>query len=141
MFPLNWVNNNSIKCNHNGVVYKVTYRIFDSLIKPIAEYNSEIWVGYKSSYHKKSINEMFDMSFKGFNEFDKIYTRFSKFVLGVHSKASNFAVYIELGQFPLIISVIASVINFWIHTLQSGNESLISQAYWEHLNNRSMKCH
>ena len=37
--------------------------------------------------------------------------------LGVHSKASNFAVYSELGQFPLIISVIASVINFWIHTL------------------------
>ena len=79
------------------------------------------------------------MSFKCFNEFDKIYTRFSKYVLGVHSKASNFAVYSELGQFPLIISVIASVINFWVHTLQSSNESLISQAYWEHLNNRSMK--
>ena len=39
----------------------------------------------------------------------------------------------------MIISVIASVINSWIHTLQSDNESLISQAYWEHLNNHSMK--
>ena len=52
------------------------------------------------------------MSFKCFNEFVKIFTRFSKYVLGVHSKSSNFAVYSELGQFPLIISVIASCINF-----------------------------
>ena len=35
---------------------------------------------------------MFEITFKGQNEFDKIFTRFSKFVLGVHSKASNFAV-------------------------------------------------
>ena len=117
----------------NSIKPSAVLRIFDCLIKPIALYNSEIWVGYKSCYQKKSINEMFDMPFKCFNEFDKIYTRFSKYVLGVHSKASNFAVYSELGQFPLIISVIASVIDFWIHTLQSGNESLISQAYSPYL--------
>ena len=79
------------------------------------------------------------MSFKCFNEFDEIYTRVSKYVLGADSKASNFAVYSELGQFPLIISVISSTIKFWIHTLQSCNESLTSKAYWEYLNNRSMK--
>ena len=114
-------------------------RIFDSLIKPIALYNSEIWVGYKSCYQKKTIDEMFDMSFKCFNEFDKIFTRFSKYVLGVHSKSSNFAVYSELGQFPLIISAIASCINFWIHTVQSGSESIISKAYLEQLNSPSLK--
>ena len=37
---------------------------------------------------------------------------FSKHVLGVHSKASNFAVLSELGQLPLIVSSIASCINF-----------------------------
>ena len=83
-------------------------RIFHSLIKPITIYNSEIWAGYKTCYHKKSIDEMFEMSFKGHNEFDKIFTRFSKYVLGVHSKASNFAVLSELGQLPLIVSIIAS---------------------------------
>ena len=46
---------------------------------------------------------MFEITFKGHNEFDKIFSRFSKFVLGVHSKASNFAVLSELGQYPLII--------------------------------------
>ena len=40
---------------------------------------------------------MFEITFKGQNEFDNILTRFSKFVLGVHSKASNFAVLSELS--------------------------------------------
>ena len=114
-------------------------RIFDSLVKPIALYGSEIWVGYKACFEKKSLDEMFDTSFKSLNEFDKIFTRFLKYVLGVHSKASNFAVYSELGQFPLIISVITSCINFWIHAVQSSNDSLISKAYWEHFNNQTMK--
>ena len=114
-------------------------RIFHSLIKPITIYNSEIWAGYKTCYHKKSIDEMFEMSFKGHNEFDKIFTRFSKYVLGVHSKASNFAVLSELGQLPLIVSIIASCINFWLHTIQSNSESLISAAYWEQCNNPELK--
>ena len=37
------------------------------------------------------------MSFKGTHEFDKILTRVSKYISGVHSKASNFTVYSELG--------------------------------------------
>ena len=40
----------------------------------------------------------------------KTYMRLSKQVLGVHSKESNFAVVSELGQFPLIISVLANCI-------------------------------
>ena len=113
--------------------------IFDSLIKPIALYNSEIWSGYKTCCQNKSLDEMFDMSFKSNGEFEIIFTRFSKYVLGVHSKATNFAVYIELGQFPMLISIIARCINFWIHTIQSSNESLLSEAYCEQCNNPVLK--
>ena len=113
--------------------------IFDSHINPIALYNSEIWAGYKTCYQNKSLDEMFDMSFKCNNEFDKFFTRFSKYVLGVNSKATNFAVFSELGQFSMLISVIARCINFWIHTIQSSNESLMSEAYWEQCNNPVLK--
>ena len=95
--------------------------IFDSLIKPIVLYHSEIWVGYKNCFQKKTIDEIFDMSFKGTNEFNKILTRFSKYILGVRSKASNFYVYSELGLFPMIITVIMSCVNCWIHTVQSND--------------------
>ena len=35
----------------------------------------------KQCFYNKSLNEIFEMSFKGHNEFDKIYTRFCKSVL------------------------------------------------------------
>ena len=118
----------------NKVKLSPVLRMFDSLMKPIALYNSEIWLGYKLGYLKKSVDEMFDMSLKCYNEFDKIFTRFSKYVLGVHSKASNFDVYSELDQFCY-----CKFINFWLHTVQSKSESLISEAYWEQLNNSGVK--
>ena len=69
---------------------------------------------------------MFELALKNTNEFDKIYMRFSKYVLGVHSKASNFAVICELGQLSLI-SILTSRINFWIHTIQSHIDSLVKK--------------
>ena len=83
---------------NNNVKPSVIFRIFDSLVKPIALYGSEVWFGYKTFFFNKSIKVMFEMSFKGNNEFDKIHTRFCKSVLGVNSRTSSFAVYSELGQ-------------------------------------------
>ena len=77
---------------NNNVKLSVIFRIFDSLVKPIALYGSEVWFGYKNSFHNKTIDQTFEMSFKGYNEFDKTFTRFCKYILGVHSKTSNFAV-------------------------------------------------
>ncbi|MCG7891851.1 MAG: reverse transcriptase family protein [Candidatus Thiodiazotropha endolucinida] len=114
-------------------------RIFDALVKPIALYNSDIWLGYKTCFQKKSIEEIFEISIKGQNDFDKVLMRFSKFVLGVHSKASNFAVISELGQYPLIISAIVGCINFWLHALQSSSSSLVNKAYLEQYGNSSSK--
>ena len=83
---------------------------------------------------------MFEMSFKSNTEFDKIRAKFCKYVLGVHNKACNFAVFSELGQFPLLISTITDCLNFWLHILQSGSETLISKAYLEQYNSSSDKC-
>lgn len=105
--------------------------IFESLVKPIALYGSDIWIAYKPCYKSKTLDEMFEMSYKSNTEFDKIHSKFCKYVLGVHYVACNFAVYSELGQFPLLISIISGCLNFWMHILQSGSESLISKAYIE----------
>ena len=47
--------------------------IFESLVKPIALYGSEIWTAYKPCYKSKTLDEMFEMSFKNNTEFDKIH--------------------------------------------------------------------
>ena len=108
--------------------------IFESLVKPIALYGSEIWTAYKPCYKSKTLDEMFEMSFKNNTEFDKIHAKFCKYVSGVHYKACNFAVFSELRQFPLLVSTITGCLNFWMHILQSGSESLISKAYMEQYN-------
>ena len=109
-----------------------TLHIFDALVKPIALYNSEIWAAYKPCFKGKSVEEMFELTLKNTNEFDKTYMRFCKQTLGV--QACNFAVLSELGQFPLIISILANCINFWIHTIQSNTDSLLQKAYREQVN-------
>ena len=114
--------------------------IFESLVKPVALYGSEIWTPYKPCYRNKTLDEMFEMSFKSNTEFDKLHAKFCKYLLGVHNKACNFAVFSELGQFPLLISTIMGCLNFWFHILQSGSETLISKAYLEQYNNSSDKC-
>ena len=41
----------------------------------------------------------------------------------------------ELGQYPLVISAIVSSINFWLHAVQSKDNSLVNKAYREHYDN------
>ena len=72
---------------------------------------------------------MYEMSFKGYNEFDKTFTRFCKYMLGVHSETSYFAVYGELGHVPLITNIICSSISFWLHTTASKSDALTVKAY------------
>ena len=108
--------------------------IYDALVKPIVLYNSEIWSIYKPCFKGKTVDELFKLTLKNTNDFDKTYMRFCKHILGVHSKASNFAVISELGQFPLIISIITNCINFWVHTIQSDTNSLLKKAYQQQMN-------
>ena len=58
---------------------------------------------------------MFEITFKGKNEFDKIFTRFSKFVLGMHSKASNFAVKVNWVSILQLLWALVSCMTFWLH--------------------------
>ena len=113
--------------------------IFDILVKLRTLYGSELWTAYKPCYKGKSLDDLFEFSFKSNSKFDKIQTRFCKYVLGVHSKACNFAVFSELGQFLLIITSITRCLNFWMRIIQSSSKPLISKAYLEQLTSKNDK--
>ena len=85
------------------------------------------------------MEEMFELTLKNTNEFDRTYIRFCKYVLGVHSKACNFTIISELGQLPLIISSLTNCVNFWLHTIQSNTDSLLQKAYQEQMNGSNDK--
>ena len=85
------------------------------------------------------MEQIFELTLKNTNEFDKTYMRFCKYVFGVHSKTCNFAVISELGQFPLTISSLTSCVNFWLHTIQSNTDSLLQKAYQKQMNGSNVK--
>ena len=44
---------------------------FDALVKPIALYNCEIWSAYKPCLRGTTVEEMFELTLKNTNEFEK----------------------------------------------------------------------
>ena len=69
----------------------------------------------------------------------KVHKQFCNYVLGVNSKSSNLGVLSELGQFPLLLSVITGSLNFWLHIIGSDGESLLSKEYIEQINTTNNK--
>ena len=108
---------------------KTSIHVFDHTIKPILLYGCEIW-GSFNPYTAKFRN--------GSVTLDKIYTnligekmhiKFCKFILGVHSKTTNFAVLSELGRFPLHFDIAKAIINFWTRLENLDSFPLLQDAY------------
>ena len=86
--------------------------LFDSLVRPILEYASEIWGGNLVK------------------EIEQVHRRFCKFALGLPQSATNLAIYGELGRFPLEIRRNAIIIKFWLRLATNWDISpLLKEAY------------
>ena len=46
------------------------------------------------------------------DDIEKLHMKFCKIFLGVHSKASNLAVYSELGRYPLVIDQVIQCLKY-----------------------------
>ena len=108
-----------------------TYFLFDSTIKPILLYNAEIWgVGNIFSTRISKINNLkIDDCFKNL-PCERIHLKFCKDILGVHKKSNNFAVWSELGRFPLHYDIVKSLFRSWYRLENVSTEFvLLKDAY------------
>jgi hypothetical protein len=92
----------------NNLPVKVANNLFDSLVKPIMTYNSEVTYldTFISLYRAKKRASTNDKEVDLFNFIDKtpienLHLSFCKYVLGIRKKASNLAVRLELGRLPV----------------------------------------
>ena len=99
--------------SHMHVMY------FDALVKPIICYGSEVWGSLNNLQSSKSI----DVFWKRLEALpaEKFQIKFCKYVLGVHNKSTNSAVMGELGRYPIIISVVNSMIRYCQHIDEMKN--------------------
>ena len=78
-------------------------RLFDSFVSPILLYASEVWGIF------------------GYGHIDKIHIKFCKTLLGVRAQTPNFAVYGDLGRFPLSVIAKERSVKYWLKLLSNKN--------------------
>ena len=120
--------------------------LFNHLVKPILLYGSEILGRCNLPDRTVNHNASDSESAKFFKELkinfpyiskyiesddplEKVHLRYCKFALGVHSKATNLAVYGELGRYPLFIDQAVSVAKYIYHMEYCSNNKLLKRFY------------
>ena len=84
---------------------KTKLSLFDSLVTPILLYGAEVWGIYNIS------------------NIDKIRIKYCKAILGVRQQTPNYAVFGELGRYPLSVICKERALNFWIKILKCDNST------------------
>ena len=85
---------------------KTKLSLFDAMVVPILLYGSEVWGVY------------------GYKEIDKLHIKFCKYILGVRQQTSNYAVYGELGRYPLSLIAKERSLKFWLKIMKNTNSPI-----------------
>ena len=88
----------SLECylnNHKHMPVKDVFDLFDTLVKPIILFNSEIW--------GININK----------ELEQFHLSFMKRILGVKKSTNNCLIYAETGRYPLYICIYIRIVKYW----------------------------
>ena len=113
---------------HCDVNPQLMLYLYDSTIKPIVLYGSEIWG--LSEVLRNGNNKINSQNFVT-GKIKKLQLKFFKYILGVNKKASNFAVLGELGKFSLFTDITVNIIKYWVHIVNYSNNHVLNDAYVE----------
>jgi len=89
------------------VPVNILFNLFDAYVLSVLNYNSDVC---------------------GFNNADsigRVHKKFCKSVLNVKSSTNSFAIYGELGRFPLIIERLIQIVNYFLKLHQTKKESIL----------------
>ena len=87
--------------------------LFDTLVKPVLFYGSGIW------------------AHEGTEILEKLHLRFCKYILLVNKTTRSNMVYVELGEYPLILSAQTRMIMFWANISQDTETTKISNLMYK----------
>ena len=99
------------RLRHKTLSFQHILQLFDTLLKPILTYGSEIW------------------GTANYDVIEKFHLKFLKQVLGVKASTNTCMIYAETGRHPMSIAVQKSVIKYWLKVIQCEKKRLISIIY------------
>ena len=88
-------------------------KLFGALVRPILMYNCDVWGAFLKSKSNTSFEKFLANWFDDKLHHKLLHNRLCNHLLGVHSKASNFAVRGELGCYPINICLYTRSLNFF----------------------------
>ena len=106
------------KININNLPIKVAFKLFDSIIKPILLYGSEVWEPFLNQDATK-----WDQ-----NEVEKTYIQFLKQVLGVNRSTSTVMVRGEINRHSLQEEILRRNINYAGYIQEKKGRPYVKQA-------------
>ncbi len=116
----------------------ISLKIFDTALKPILTYNSEIW-SQLNPRQFKALKKFYDLNDRTQFIFDSLlretetqHLSFCKSILGVNRSCSNIAVMGELGRLPLLVDCLDKQFLYFHRLISLSDESsLIKRAFNE----------
>jgi hypothetical protein len=125
----------------------VMLHLFDHIIKPILMFGCEVWgpVSLASKTAKVTpdprVNFFRDIKNKSpivskilekDNPLEKLHLKLCRYILGVHAKTSNMAVYGDLGRYPLLIEQVVGCLKYY-YRLENGNKNVLLTAFYKNM--------
>ena len=99
-------------CNrYDYFTRQMLFTIFDTKVKPVLLYGSEIW------------------GVRKFDDVEQVHIHFCKVVLNVGKTTRNFAAYGECGRYPLYVDYHCKAIKFWCNLIVSEDNKYVSKCY------------
>ena len=111
--------------SNNYTPINVINKLFDSLVKPILLYGSEIW-GASCKYLLKGnfINYLLKSNMK----YELFLSNICKHMLGVKKRASHLGCKAELGMFPINLTIMQRIIHYYIRVKEMDDKTLAKKA-------------
>ena len=105
--------------------------LFDTMVKPVLLYTSEIWGPLAITQRKLSTltNFSIELAYDKLH-IEKIQNLLCRTVLGVNAKATKMALYSETGRYPLYIDAIINTVKY-LNRLEAGNCSNVLREAFE----------
>ena len=94
---------------YNYISIQTLLETFNSLVKPILLFSSEIW-GHESKEES--------------GEVEKLFSKFCKHLLGVHKNTTNLAIHGELATYPLHIDIRIKMMLYFLYLRDQNNKIL-----------------
>ena len=110
---------------HTGAQISTVKKLFDTLVRPVLLYNSEIWGAFLRPKQLRSLRTFSNSLFDDNQNHESLQLKMAKIALNIHKRANNLAVRGEIGMYPLSIEIHKNMIKYFYHLIElaeKGNQ-------------------